>query len=51
MNNKAEQKPEEQKPELITWSNAIDILERHIMHGEFISKSSLIKALDRIKNG
>lgn len=51
MNNKTEQKPEEQKPELITWSNAIDILERHIMHDEFISKSSLIKALDRIKNG
>lgn len=51
MTNKVEKKPEEKKPELITWSNAIDILERHIMYDDFISKSSLIKALDRIKNG
>ena len=41
-------KPEEIK---LSWSEAIEILERHIVHKDYISQSSLMKALERIKAG
>ncbi len=41
-------KPEEIK---LSWSEAIEILERHIIHKDYISQSSLMKALERIKSG
>ena len=40
--------PEEIK---LSWSEAIEILERLIIHKDYISQSSLMKALERIKSG
>ena len=49
------QKLDDKKPEpeeiKLSWSEAIEILERHIVHKDYISQSSLIKALNRIKSG
>ena len=46
---------ENKQPELedskLSWSEAIEILERHIVHKDYISQSSLMKALERIKAG
>ena len=39
------------KEEPVTWSWAVDILERHIVHKEYISSTSLLTALERIKCG
>tara|TARA_R110001592_G_scaffold219324_1_gene473445 strand:- start:703 stop:885 length:183 start_codon:yes stop_codon:yes gene_type:complete len=39
------------KEEPVTWSWAVDILERHIVHKEYISSRSLLTALERIKCG
>ena len=35
----------------VEWSWAIDILERHIVHKEYISSTSLLTALNRVKRG
>jgi|TARA_E500000318_G_C3405298_1_gene151390 hypothetical protein len=35
----------------VEWSWAIDILERHIVHKEYISSTSLLTALERVKCG
>tara|TARA_S200002703_G_scaffold95541_1_gene82623 strand:- start:198 stop:386 length:189 start_codon:yes stop_codon:yes gene_type:complete len=35
----------------VKWSWAIDILERHIVHKEYISSTSLLTALERVKCG
>jgi|TARA_R110000803_G_scaffold202637_2_gene267869 hypothetical protein len=35
----------------VKWSWAVDILERHIVHKEYISSRSLLTALERIKCG
>ena len=39
------------KEKPVTWSWAVDILERHIVHKEYISSTSLLTALERIKCG
>ena len=39
------------RQENVEWSWAIDILERHIVHKEYISSTSLLTALERIKCG
>ena len=49
------QKLEDKQPEpeeiKLSWSQSIEILERHIVHKDYISQSSLMKALERIKAG
>jgi len=50
MKTQENKKPEPEDSKL-SWSEAIEILERHIIHKDYISQSSLIKALDRIKAG
>tara|TARA_R100001015_G_C4519725_1_gene89067 strand:- start:91 stop:279 length:189 start_codon:yes stop_codon:yes gene_type:complete len=39
------------RQENVEWSWAIDILERHIVHKEYISSTSLLTALERVKCG
>ena len=46
-----ENKQPEPEDNKISWSEAIEILERHIVHKDYISQSSLVKALNRIKAG
>ena len=46
-----ENKQPEPKDSKLSWSDAIEFLERHIIHKDYISQSRLIKALDRIKAG
>jgi len=48
---KKEQPKEEEEKNSMGWSRAIDILERHILHKDYVSQSSLELALERIKCG
>lgn len=48
---KKEEKPKEEEENNMDWSRAIDILERHIIHKDYVSQTSLELALDRIKRG
>ena len=50
MTTQENKKPEPEDSKL-SWSEAIEILERHIVHKDYISQSSLMKALERIKSG
>ena len=48
---KKEEQPKEEEENNMDWSRAIDILERHIIHKDYVSQTSLELALDRIKRG
>ena len=50
MTTQENKKPEPEDSKL-SWSEAIEILERHIVHKDYISQSSLMQALERIKAG
>ena len=45
------EQPKEEEKNNMEWGRAIDILERHILHKDYVSQSSLELALERIKRG
>ena len=51
MTKKEEKPKEEAENNNMDWRRAIDILERHIIHKDYVSQTSLELALDRIKRG
>ena len=48
---KKEEQPKEEVENNMEWRRAIDILERHILHKDYVSQTSLELALERIKRG
>ena len=46
---KKEEQPKEEEENNMDWSRAIDILERHILHKDYVSQTKLEFALECIK--